>query len=1162
MQRKIGLAVSAVFGAMACSGASWAATQAGWHLLSSDAAVGTRAGIYAIDGDPATYSQTDTTATAISGGHPHFVSIDLGRVRTLTGIEYTRPGAPVSGVIKGYSVYVSTDVNAPFDSTGKAWRLVARGEFSWSSGGNVRSATFAAPVDARVVRFVSESAEPDGAGNPVHHAAMAEVKPLVAVADVAMAYYKNFETDPAAYATANDLVTSWSADAASVGEQDYKRLTVVDENSLDPAVPAGMSKILKVRFPADDIAAKDGVRFNIPVTPKTEYFYSYRVFVPSNTINQYLDGIMLPGTGGGTINCASSPVGTDYVASRNHIAVAGTTLSPASLTPTVGGVMNSDCGTRVPWSFGGTNIAIAPNQWQLVEVRFRLNTVGSADGWLDVWLNGQSVSTNRAYTFRTSRTGGPLMLNLLDFSTHLTGVGNGAARSAAYVYFDDLTVSARPVSHNSIVLAQPAVSGSSLSFTANAAFDPLIDTMEIAAVPVSGFGSGQTNIVGNSTKVCDAVKTPSAPTWTCSGSVATGEYVFVAVGADTGTGITTHSNTTASVAVSSNVPPTISQFSIGPSLTPTAKTDVTVTGSANDANQNLRKLLLCKVSSSPTTPDDCSTVLSSSLTDQATLTGSATIAAPGTLATRTYYVYAEDGNGAPVNSANKTVTWKANAYVDGSFTGTSDGSEGAPWKTISAGVNAAQSNQYVYVRSGTYSQGVSIGSTKNGLTLEGQNGATIVLPYPNDATGDPTSGGVIAVNGATGVTVRGFTIGKRTNLTNTHDDIRGFHGVFVNGGRNVTVEDNYITRTVASGVFVTNSPGINVTGNTVEKTNVGARYFYNPSDRGGQQPPSANCATMDDREDYVFSGENRPRYRAYHEMISIDSTDGFTVTGNTVFNGDNGDRGTSWKINGYCVVGKEGIDAKDGSKNGTVVGNVVHDLRKLGIYVDAFDQDASAITVDSNRVYGAKHGIVLAVEKNAAAVLQGVQISNNTFYRNANYGIFLSPTGHTDGVNGTLQNITVLNNTVYENSGKGIYIDADTKVSGVAIYNNIVAKNGGEQIQTGVGTSVGGIVYGSNIIGVADTTGNIGNKAETTKGYPTFSNVAAATPLEAWNFGLLPSSIDPTRDGIDEGSKGTVSMTAGGVDASFTIGTEVQTDATGQTRSGTDAYDMGAYESN
>lgn len=76
-------------------------------------------GIYAIDGDPSTYWHTEWGGN--EPDYPHYITIDLGSVRSIGGFLYYPQLDPFSGRIKGYEVSYSADaVN---------WTIMTSGEW-------------------------------------------------------------------------------------------------------------------------------------------------------------------------------------------------------------------------------------------------------------------------------------------------------------------------------------------------------------------------------------------------------------------------------------------------------------------------------------------------------------------------------------------------------------------------------------------------------------------------------------------------------------------------------------------------------------------------------------------------------------------------------------------------------------------------------------------------------------------------------------------------------------------------------------------------------------------------------------------------------------------------------------------------------------------------
>lgn len=352
-------------------------------------------------------------------------------------------------------------------------------------------------------------------------------------------------------------------------------------------------------------------------------------------------------------------------------------------------------------------------------------------------------------------------------------------------------------------------------------------------------------------------------------------------------------------------------------------------------------------------------------------------------------------------------------------------------------------------------------------------------------------------------------------------------------------------QTVSSGIVARNAVGVTLKNNVVEKTNAGFESFYDAAKPFNQGYNIANCEARYERE---------RDFRARQEMISIWNTVDFVVRGNEVFNGP-------WTINGMCVIGKEGIDAKDGSRNGKFIANKVHDILKLGIYLDAYEVNSGNIDVDGNRVWNTRHGIVLAVESSATVALSDIRITNNLLYNNKEHGIFIAPFGNVakNTGNGIRRNIKILHNTIYGNVNNGIYIGdsgtfGEAQIDGVVIFNNIVARNGGRQIHNNTSRTV---VAGSNLVEIGDTQGNIGGRA----GRPTFVDVTSADE-STWNFRLVANSSFSTADAIDEGFGVVVSYLVSGAGANITVSDVVLNDAAGIVRlSGNNTeLDIGAYE--
>jgi hypothetical protein len=150
---------------------------------------------------------------------------------------------------------------------------------------------------------------------------------------------------------------------------------------------------------------------------------------------------------------------------------------------------------------------------------------------------------------------------------------------------------------------------------------------------------------------------------------------------------------------------------------------------------------------------------------------------------------------------------------------------------------------------------------------------------------------------------------------------------------------------------------------------------------------------------------------------------------------------------------KEGIDISQTSKQGKVHHNLVHNLPRQGIYIDAWVGSIKGIDVFSNVVHDCGGvGLVLSVENGHS--VEDVKIHNNLVFGNEGSGLLFSHWG----VNNPRRHIEIYNNVFYHNGygppevGQtyywltgGLYLDS-TNISDLSITRNIFSDNRGFQI--------------------------------------------------------------------------------------------------------------------
>ncbi|MCK4553185.1 right-handed parallel beta-helix repeat-containing protein, partial [Candidatus Pacearchaeota archaeon] len=328
------------------------------------------------------------------------------------------------------------------------------------------------------------------------------------------------------------------------------------------------------------------------------------------------------------------------------------------------------------------------------------------------------------------------------------------------------------------------------------------------------------------------------------------------------------------------------------------------------------------------------------------------------------------------------------------------GTEDQPWLTIQKSADTMTAGDTVYIMAGNYNERVWL---KNSGSVD--NYITYTA-YPGDTvtidgTGIPLPNwyGLFDVSDKSYIKVSGLRVINSA-----------YAGIFVDGSHHIVIEKNYVYNTVSSGIAAWYSDNIIIDGNEVE------------------------LACND--------GEQ--------ECITIAITDTFEVKNNHVHHGGPG------------TNGGEGIDVKDGSSNGKVYKNHVHDLTdRIGMYTDAWDSHTYNIDVYQNIVHHCIAGIDLASE--AGGLLENVNIYNNLFYDNEECGIrfgdWSSAREH------PVKNIKVINNNLYNNGlgiwGGGIAID-NSDAEDIVIRNNIVSQNADFQILVSV--SIPNLTVDHNLI--------------------------------------------------------------------------------------------------
>jgi len=218
---------------------------------------------------------------------------------------------------------------------------------------------------------------------------------------------------------------------------------------------------------------------------------------------------------------------------------------------------------------------------------------------------------------------------------------------------------------------------------------------------------------------------------------------------------------------------------------------------------------------------------------------------------------------------------------------------------------------------------------------------------------------------------------------------------------NITIRHCHISDLQASGMYMLNSRFVTIAFNEI------TRACGFPSRLGG-----------DRSQDYSGHGSQ--------EMLSIVNCTNFEVMYNRIHTPN------VWDVyeSRSTGVGGEGIDCKENSHIGKVHHNLVYNINRPALYVDAWDAKATgSIEIFNNVAHDAQCGFSLGCEN--GGMITNIKLYNNLFYNNWLDGILLANWG----LGGNKDNVKIFNNTVYYNVS-GISLGGE-KHTNIVLANNI-----------------------------------------------------------------------------------------------------------------------------
>lgn len=347
-------------------------------------------------------------------------------------------------------------------------------------------------------------------------------------------------------------------------------------------------------------------------------------------------------------------------------------------------------------------------------------------------------------------------------------------------------------------------------------------------------------------------------------------------------------------------------------------------------------------------------------------------------------------------------------YVAPTGKDSNPGSLSSPWRTIGKAVRTLQAGDVVYIKNGVYREWVELNQEANSGTAA-QPIAYRAYPGHQPVLDGATIGnayrGLFEVVGTDHIEISGLTI--------RNSRVAGIH---VRKSEGITIKKNRIERSKSSGIGAWRSRDIVAENNVLEDCRI--------------DPQGGN------------------------EMLTMASVTGFQVRYNQIY----------WTDKDCCGA-TSGINIKQASTEGWVIGNQLTSLPASGIYLDGWDGGNQDHHVAGNYIYNVNTGISMGSER--GGTLRNVRIYNNLIH----YVLFSGIRFQDVSEDGLRENIDIYHNTIvgsYGHGGAGILVGT-YNVRDIRLTNNLI--NFGPDTTSGqikaykpsAITSVNNLVYGPKL---------------------------------------------------------------------------------------------------
>ncbi|GDY24943.1 hypothetical protein AHAT_08330 [Agarivorans sp. Toyoura001] len=342
-----------------------------------------------------------------------------------------------------------------------------------------------------------------------------------------------------------------------------------------------------------------------------------------------------------------------------------------------------------------------------------------------------------------------------------------------------------------------------------------------------------------------------------------------------------------------------------------------------------------------------------------------------------------------------------------------DGSRAKPWNNLQYAVNQLAAGDQLWVTPGEYHL-----TTPVNINSSGQyNQAITISSLPGERANTLLVGAGFSIKQQSHITIEGFTIQQ------------AFNGIYLEGSSakpvsHITLRNNHTFQTVQSGIAVW-----------------GVAWQQDP-----QQYNNLSQLTIDGNIiQQACLGEDDNANNGYNEAITVaNGVHDFEIKNNQIFDGGN------------PRFGGEGIDLKEGVKNGSIHNNLIHGLHRRGIYLDAggllgFSPPfVKNIKIYNNTVHNIREAFseqsgerlfegagAMAIMTEGNGSVSDIEIFDNQFFDTDEDGILIYQ--HPKG-SGLVSKIEIHNNHIYQHKRAGILLDF-ASAKGIVINHNWLHHN-------------------------------------------------------------------------------------------------------------------------